>query len=70
MHGLVDAAVLCDEPEVDDAERCEHASPDARLLLDLADRSVLGRLARFEVTLGQRPDEAAAAIVAGDERGA
>ena len=49
--------------------RCaEHASADAGLLLDLADRGLLRRLALLEVALGQRPDQAAAAVVPRDER--
>ena len=68
VHGLVHAALLGDEPEVDRAERREHAAADAGLLLDLADRGLLGGLAVLDVALGQRPDQAPAAVVPGDER--
>jgi len=68
VHGLVDPAVVDDEPEVDDAERSEHVAPDAGLLLDFTDRGVLGGLAVFDVPLGQRPQQPPLAVAPGDER--
>jgi hypothetical protein len=68
VHGLVDAALLGDEPEVDGPERGQHAAADAGLLLDLADGRLLRGLAALDVALGQRPHQAPAAVVAGDER--
>ena len=43
----------------------EHPAADAGLLLDLADRGVLGGLAGLEVALGQRPEQPAPAVDAG-----
>ena len=40
---------------------------DAGLLEDLADRGVLGRLARLDVALGQGPDQPAPPVTAGDQ---
>ena len=65
VHGLVDPAVLGDEPVVDGAERGEHPAADAGLLLDLADRGVLGGLAGLDVALGQRPEQPAPPVAAG-----
>src|SRR5690606_18458381 len=67
--GLVDAAVLGDEPEVDRAERCDHTADDAGLLLDLAHRRLLGRLPRLDVALRQRPQQSSLAAEAADDRG-
>ena len=53
VHRLVHAPLLGDEPEVDRAEEAEEPALDAGLLLDLADRGVLGSLARLEMSLGQ-----------------
>src|SRR5918992_351726 len=69
VHGLVDAPVLCDEPEVDRAEWCDHATDDAGLLLDLAHRRLLGRLTGLDVPFGQRPQQPALAVEAADHRG-
>src|SRR4051812_14539771 len=70
VHRLVHAAALGDEPEVDDPERCHDLADDPGLLRHLADGGVLGGLALLDVPLGQRPQEAAAAIGAPDEGGA
>jgi hypothetical protein len=56
-----------DEPEVDDAERRDDLADDPGLLGDLADGGVLRGLALLDVALGQRPEEAAAAVGAPDE---
>ena len=68
VHGLVDAPVVGDEPVVDGAERRQHPAPDAGLLLDLADRGVLSRLAGLEVALRQRPQQPAPPVEPADQR--
>ena len=67
VHGLVHAALLGDEPEVDDAQWREHPTPNARLLLDLAGSRLLGRLPGLDVTLGEGPDQPTSTVVSGDE---
>src|SRR4051794_15296322 len=67
VHGLVHPAALGDEPEVDDPERGHDLADDAGLLRHLADGGVLGGLALLDVPLGQRPEEATAAVGAADE---
>ena len=66
-HGLVDAAALGDEPEVDGAEFGQDLAADAGLFLDLADGGLLGCLAGFDVTLGQRPEQPTVPVGAADE---
>ena len=49
--------------------RAQHPALDARLLRDLADGGLLGRLVALEVPLGQAPLEPAGPVAAGDHRG-
>ena len=70
MHGLVHPPVLGDEPEVDGAQRRDHAPDDAGLLLDLAHRGLLGGLARLDVALGQRPQQPPAPVQPSDHAAA
>ncbi len=70
MHGLVHAAAVGDEPEVDDPERGDDLADDPGLLRDLADGGVLGGLALLDVALGQRPEQPAAPVGAADQGGA
>ncbi len=53
MHGLVDTAILHCEPEIDDPERCDDTRHESGLLLDLAQRGLLDRLALLDVPLRQ-----------------
>ena len=69
VHGLVHAAAVGHEPEVDDAERGDDLADDPGLLRHLADGGVLGRLALLDVPLGQGPEQAAAAVGAADQGG-
>ena len=63
----IDPAVFGDEPEVDRSEGCDDAAGDAGLLGDLANGRDLERLACFDMTFRQRPDEPAAAVVPRDQ---
>ena len=69
MHRLVDAPVFGDEPEVDGAQRRDHAPDDAGLLLDLAHRGLLGGLALLDVALRQRPQQPSAPVQPSDDGG-
>ena len=65
VHGLVHAAALGDEPEVDGAQRRDDLADDAGLLGDLAHGGVLGGLALLDVALGQRPQQPPAPVECG-----
>src|SRR5688572_23163062 len=67
VHGLVHAATVSDEPEVDDPERGDDLADDPGLLSDLTDGGVLGGLALLDVALREGPEEAAAAVGAADQ---
>src|SRR3954453_17047560 len=67
VHRLVHAAALGDEPEVDDAEGGDDLAHYPGLPRPLADGGVLGGFPLLDVPLGQRPEEATAAIRAADE---
>src|SRR5436305_12194162 len=69
VHRLVDPATVGDEPVVDAPERGEHAAANTRLLGDLPDGGLLGRLTHLDVPLGQRPQHASAPVNAPDQRG-
>ena len=64
---LVDPSPVGDEPEVDGAELADDLAADAGLLGDLADRGLLGGLTRFDVALGQRPQQPALPVGAADQ---
>jgi hypothetical protein len=66
--GLVDAAVLGDKPEVDRPEFGEDLTGNTGLLLDFAHRGLLGRLARLDVALRQRPQQPPLPVGAPDQR--
>ena len=53
VHCLVHAPALGHEPVVDAAERGQHTALQSRLLGDLTDGGLFGRLAEFDVPLGQ-----------------
>jgi poly(A) polymerase len=70
VDGLVDAAILRDEPEVDDAQGSDDPTDDAGLLFDLTQRGILCRLTSLEMALGQRPHESPTPVMPGDKRSA
>src|SRR3954452_3020662 len=70
VNRLVDAPTIRNEPEVDRSELGEDTPGDAGFLGDLAHRGVLRRLARLDVSLRKRPEQAPTAVGASDERGA
>ena len=67
VDGLVHAPAIGDEPVVDAAESGQNVSVDAGFLGDFPDGGLLGGLALFDVSLGQRPEHPSAPVHPADQ---